>query len=129
MIGQSPWQLDAAAARLGRGVLAAQIELDSPARGLTQLSLAGTPLATPAELLGVSLTPGGPIVGSTAAGAPLEEAYTRGPDLVATYRPSGELPFRYQVYWREQSARYAGAPARSSWSFPSRLICSTAGPS
>ncbi len=66
--------------------------------------MAGTAVDQPAHILAVAA----PTADPTATASPLE-AYLRGPDLIATYGPTNDHPFRYQVYWRAVSARYPDA--------------------
>jgi hypothetical protein len=115
MSRHASWKLDGSLASLQVGALSARLELRRPETGLMQLAVAGSPAADNLSA-GVALADNTRILAvtapahSTVAGS-LVEAYQRGPDLIATYGPSDDHPFRYQAYWRAQPTRYPGALA------------------
>jgi hypothetical protein len=87
----SPWRLTATTADLHCGPLTGRIDLAAPQLGLTALTWNNQ------EESGAiwQLTPVEPI----ARIGGLEDAYIRGEDLVATYRPGPNFPYRLEVYW------------------------------
>jgi hypothetical protein len=87
----SPWRLTANLADLHCGPLTGRIDLAAPQLGLTALSW------DTHEQSGAlwRLTP----VEPNARIGGLEDAYIRGEDLVATYRPGPNFPYRLEVYW------------------------------
>lgn len=92
------WQLEGSRARLQSPRLTCQLDLASPANGLTDLSVGTgskqTFTGVDAELMRLTL-PG--------QAARLADAYVRGNDLVATFAESTDRPCRTQVYWRFES--------------------------
>ena len=90
------WQLvDNHHAQLTGDSLTAQVDAHAPQQGLDQLAVGGQSLG--GHLLAVRFLPEG---GRT--NAVLAESYVRGDDLVATYVPVDERPYRPQLYWRLQ---------------------------
>ena len=90
-----PWFLQGSQAKLACGALLAEIDVERPTRGLHNLRLGVEKVA--GYLMGVNVA---------AENADDEEpwqpadVYTRGNDLVATYREPLGQPFTLQVYWR-----------------------------
>ena len=98
------WQLDGSQGLLQSPQLSCQLDLASPSKGLTALSvklnsnLAGS--SVDAALMQLSLPRNESL---------LSDAYVRGEDLVATYAESADHPCRTEVYWRfEFEADYIG---------------------
>jgi hypothetical protein len=100
----SPWRLDQRRATLDLGPLKARIDLDQPALGLQQLTLAEGAVM-PQQILGVELPP------IEHDGDRFVEAYLRGDDLIATYADVAQPSFRWQVYWRALLGRFPQALA------------------
>ncbi|MDC0936864.1 hypothetical protein OAS39_11310 [Pirellulales bacterium] len=109
------WQIDGSKAALADALLTGQIALENPAQGLTGLAIDG--VSATGRLAGVTLVDASNDARHDArhdasndarhdATPPpalrweVEDAYVRGNDLVATYRPQEGMPFRWQVYWR-----------------------------
>ncbi len=94
-MSSTPWRLTANIADLHCGPLTGRIDLAAPHLGLTALSWNAH------EQNGAlwKLTP----VEPTARIGGLEDAYIRGEDLVATYRPGPNFPYRLEVYWSPRS--------------------------
>ncbi len=90
-LSNSPWRLTANTADLTCGPLTGRVDLAAPQLGLTSLrwnkndQIGAIWQFTPVE-------PAARIGG-------LEDAYIRGADLVATYRPGPNFPYRLEVYW------------------------------
>lgn len=93
-ISTEVWVLRGAQAQLTCGALRAELDVERPTRGLRELRLAGETLA--GWLMAVD------VVDDDATEQPWQPAdvYTRGSDLVATYREPLGQPFSLQVYWR-----------------------------
>lgn len=89
------WFLQGTKAKLACGALLAEIELQRPTRGLRNLRLPGE--TVDGWLMGVDVA-----AEDAAADEPWQptDVYTRGSDLVATYREPLRQPFTLQVYWR-----------------------------
>jgi hypothetical protein len=92
------WQLDGSNARLETSQLSCQLDLATPASGLTHLMI---PSASRQEtqlddtaIMQLTLADQRP---------QLEDAYVRGTDLVATFAESEKHPCRVQAYWRFES--------------------------
>ncbi|WP_145289554.1 hypothetical protein [Pirellulimonas nuda] len=103
MSNGSPWRLDAGRAVLTQGALRGHIDLGSPEAG-ARIQMAD------ADEIGVLWRRTNP--GDARS---LEEAYVRGPDLVAAYAPDARFPFREEFYWRvDDEPRAAGDPAELS---------------
>jgi hypothetical protein len=91
---QSPsaWRLDQHTAHLASPILSAQIDLARPDAGCQHAQFRGQSLGL-AHWLAVK-----PSVAS--APIAIEDSFSRGDDLVATYAESPAWPIRWQVYWR-----------------------------
>ena len=89
-----PWFLQGSQAKLACGALLAEIDLERPTRGLHNLHLSVQKVD--GWLMGVN------VVEDAGPEEPWQptDAYTRGNDLVATYREPLGQPFTLQVYWR-----------------------------
>jgi hypothetical protein len=89
------WFLQGTKAKLGCGGLLAEIDVERPTRGLHNLQLGVEKVE--GYLMGVNV-----VADNAVSEAPLQptDVYTRGNDLVATYREPLGLPFTLQVYWR-----------------------------
>ncbi len=92
------WQLDGTRARLESPQLSCQLDIASPANGVTDLTIVlGTtqPFCwSEAALMQLRLPNEKPVLG---------DAYVRGNDLVATYDESAGYKCRTQLYWRFDS--------------------------
>jgi hypothetical protein len=110
------WSLDANVAELNCRELSGRIDTARPDLGLH------TGAHTQRSLLGVCrLVESGAscsTVDPSDAGSwplPIAEAYIRGGDLVASYRPIEDWPFSPQLYWRANTLkRFSGAKASLS---------------
>jgi hypothetical protein len=94
-LSNDPWFLQGSHAKLACGGLLAEIDVERPTRGLHHLKFGVEKID--GWLMGVNVA-----ADDAASEAPWQPAdvYTRGADLVATYRePLGQL-FTLQVYWR-----------------------------
>ena len=89
------WSLQGSKARVSVGSLTAELDVEQPMVGLTQLQWNGHQLA--GSLMAIDVRDAGHSLEQRWLPA---DVYTRGGDLVAMYRePAGE-PFHLQVYWR-----------------------------
>lgn len=87
------WTLEGDIARLELGSYHATIDLTEPGRGLANWEHEGESLGEMRLLAVCWPHPAGPEF------RPLD-AYVRQSDLVATYAPAADAPWRVQVYWR-----------------------------
>jgi hypothetical protein len=90
-----PWFLQGSQAKLACGALLAELDVERPTRGLHNLRLSIEKIE--GYLMGVN------VAAENADDAePWRPAdvYTRGDDLVATYREPLGQPFTLQIYWR-----------------------------
>jgi hypothetical protein len=89
------WFLEGSKAKLACGPLLAVLDVERPTLGLQKLQLLGENLDGWLMAVDVreDLTP-------TGETWPVADVYTRGHDLVATYREPAGQPFHLQVYWR-----------------------------
>jgi hypothetical protein len=89
-----PWFLQGSQAKLACGALLGEIDLEQPMRGLHNLRLFVE--TVDGWLMGINVVEDG------ANDEPWQptDVYTRGNDLVATYREPLGQPFTLQVYWR-----------------------------
>ena len=94
----SIWSIEHDRARLLSGPIGIGIELQHPERGLLIANDSAPKLCL--SPLGISL----PEL-SWQPAKPLSDAYTRGCDLVATYRETEGHPLRVQIYWRALEQR------------------------
>jgi hypothetical protein len=103
------WQLDKRTARFTQNGFEATLNVGAPHEGMRQLRFAQLRFAAgqvqTGTLLQVSPSDDG---GGFQEG--LEDAYVRGPDLIATYSQTEDRPFRTQIYWRGTSPA-PGLPA------------------
>ncbi len=88
------WFLQGTKAKLACGALSAEIELQWPTRGLRNLLLSGE--TVDGWLMGVDVA----LEEATERLWQPTDVYTRGSDLIATYRKPRGQPFTLQVYWR-----------------------------
>lgn len=98
---QAAWKLTGTQAHLTCEEFSVSVNAAEPARGATDLLVAGQSIAA-------TLFAWAPC---DAAAPPLAECYVRGDDLIAEYRPYEGFPFKTHVYWRYQPAL---APQESS---------------
>ena len=87
----SPWELKGGFARLALGDLSATLELSRPEAGCQDVQFRGEKLDL-SQWLAVSPASQSRVI--------VEDVFTRGGDLVATYAETPEWPIRWQVYWR-----------------------------
>jgi hypothetical protein len=87
----TPWRRTANTADLTCGRLTGRIDLAAPHLGLTALTWNN-------HEEGGSIWQLTPVEPNARIGG-LEDAYIRGEDLVATYRPGLNFPYRLEVYW------------------------------
>jgi hypothetical protein len=89
------WFLQGSQAKLACGPLLAEVDVERPTRGLHNLRLSVE--AIEGWLMGVNAA-----AETAAADEPWQptDVYTRGNDLVATYREPLGQPFNLQIYWR-----------------------------
>ncbi|MBA3481941.1 MAG: hypothetical protein H0T51_09015 [Pirellulales bacterium] len=89
------WFLQGSEAKLACGPLLAEVDVERPTRGLHNLRLSVE--AVEGWLMGVNVA-----ADNAASDEPWRptDVYTRGNDLVATYREPLGQPFTLQVYWR-----------------------------
>jgi len=93
---QSAWTLNGTIAELHRGPLSARIDVTRPDLGLQHIQLNGHDL--PGHLLAVRRH-ADDVASESAWPLPLADAYIRGDDLVATYKPTDDWPYSPQLYW------------------------------
>jgi hypothetical protein len=91
MAGSVSWQLNGTRATLRCGDLSATLDGRLPARGLYDVSLAGTTLAD-GQFLGLDIDATGEAV--------LADFYQRGGDLIARYAQTTQRVFAIVAYWR-----------------------------
>jgi hypothetical protein len=104
----SVWSLVANEAKFNGDSLAGCIDAARPHEGLHHSQLRGEPWS--ASLLGTFRAD------DTSDGSwplSLAEAYVRGHDLVATYRPIGRWPFSPQLYWQANTLEPLGGVSAS----------------
>ena len=89
------WFLQGAKAQVACGPLLAEVDVERPMLGLQKLRLPGETID--GSLMGVDVRE--ELSTSDQTWTPLD-VYTRGADLVATYREPAGQPFHLQVYWR-----------------------------
>lgn len=106
-----PWQLQGHAARLNWRSLTGRIDLARPDEGLRLERCQDRELG-PLQLLGVVL-PGAARAAEPPSAESPADAYVRGADLIATYDPADERPFRTQVYWRSVESFAASSGIRA----------------
>jgi hypothetical protein len=94
------WKLNGTIADLRRGPLSARVDVSRPDMGLQQLQLNGQVM--PSRLLAVQRHDE---TAQTTSPWPLQlaDAYVRGDDLVASYKPSDDWPYSPQLYWSASS--------------------------
>ena len=93
---ESSWTFEASVAKLRAGPLSARFDVTRPDLGLQYIQLnardlAGQLLAVHRHADDVTSKPAWPL--------PLADAYIRGDDLVATYKPIDDWPYSPQLYW------------------------------
>jgi hypothetical protein len=89
------WHLQGTKARVACGPLLAELDVERPMLGLHRLQLPGE--TTAGWLMGVDVREGSSL--REQAWTP-SDVYTRGSDIVATYREPAGQPFNLEVYWR-----------------------------
>jgi len=87
------WRLDGATVVLQTHQLAAEIDLQNPCAGLSQLVY--NDIALDGFVLGI--TPG---ASPPMSERDLDDVFLRGNDLVVTYSETNQRPFSLQAYWR-----------------------------
>lgn len=90
-MSNTPWRLTANTADLTCGPLTGRIDLAAPQIGLTALTWNN-------HQQNGAIWQLKPVEANARIGG-LEEAYIRGEDLIATYRPGQHFPYRLEVYW------------------------------
>jgi surface antigen len=94
------WSLHGTNGMLRDGALTAQVDIGHPPTGLHRLQL--NRVALDGYLLSVS--PGSAMNWPAEVG----DAYVRGHDLVATYKPAGDWPYAPQIYWTAGAGETGG---------------------
>src|SRR5688500_4898227 len=103
--GNSRWEFQSPIANLSTGGLSGRVDVSRPNLGLHAVAIHGRPL----EGQFLSIASSGTKSGVDAQPAwSVADAYVRGSDLVATYRPTDDWPFSPQVYWQASSSLAAG---------------------
>jgi hypothetical protein len=119
---KAPWSLGGLNATLRCEQLSGTISVASPQSGLQSILVGGQSLA--GELLcvyGLDASADRTAAKGRERLWPLDvsDAYIRGHDLIATYRPTDDWPYAPQIYWR------AGEPGTAATGVPSlRLVVS-----
>lgn len=90
------WNLKGSVAELHRGPLSARVDVTRPDLGLQQLQFKGHELR--GHLLAVQRDSQTSQADSPWP-LPLADAYVRGDDLVASYKPTDDWPYSPQLYW------------------------------
>jgi hypothetical protein len=97
--GPHAWKLTGSIAELTCGALSARVNVARPELGVQQVAFDGRSLE--AQLLRIESDGTQP----TPRSWPVADAYVRGNDLVASYRPRDDWPFSPQVYWQAAASR------------------------
>jgi hypothetical protein len=107
------WRFQQPTAELGCGALSGRVDVSQPQLGLHEISIESRALIGRILCVGQSeeAANGGRSNDRT---WPVAEAYVRGADLVATYKPTDNWPFSPQVYWRIDRADASGQLASQS---------------
>ena len=98
------WRLAGSIGEFTAGAFSARVDVSRPELGLQHVALHGRPLD--ARLLCIGRDAAEP----SARHWPVADAYVRGGDLVAAYRPQDDWPFLPQVYWRANASASTGEP-------------------
>jgi hypothetical protein len=108
---QTVWSLRSNVAELGCGYLSGRIDVARPDAGLHGIVLFDA-LPAPAQVFGVHRVSETNAQAVPADGGepgawplPVAEAYVRGNDLVAGYKPVSDWPFSPQLYWQMNTLR------------------------
>ncbi len=88
------WHLQGAKAQVACGPVLAELDVERPMLGLHNLRLLGEAVTGWLMAVDVRDAPSGE------QAWPAADVYTRGGDLVATYREPAGQPFHLEVYWR-----------------------------
>jgi hypothetical protein len=106
----SAWSLNGTLAELQRASLRARIDVTRPDLGLQHIQLNGRDL--PGHLLAIRRHADDGASESSWP-LPLADAYIRGDDLVATYKPTKDWPYSPQLYWSANPLHAADNPLAS----------------
>jgi hypothetical protein len=91
------WSFREPIAELHFGALSARVDVSRPEIGLNAIFIG--PHSVEGSFLCVRRSDQSITSRSPECAWPVADAYVRGPDLVATYRPSDDWPFSPQIYW------------------------------
>jgi hypothetical protein len=102
--GTGRWGIEQSVGAFGGGALSGRVDVAHPDLGLCGLQLHGNLIEGNWLSVGRDVESSSEQSSSTQAGNrwPLElaDAYVRGADLVAGYRPASDWPYSPQIYWR-----------------------------
>jgi len=100
---ENSWRLESPIAELSVGGISGRVDVSRPQLGLHRVAFNGQP--QDARLLSLGSDDAGR--DSDVPGWPVADAYVRGHDLVAMYRPRDDWPFSPQVYWQANAPQSA----------------------
>jgi hypothetical protein len=93
------WRFQKPTAELRRGALSGRVDVSQPQLGLHEISIRSRALQ--GRILCVRQSDEATNGNRSQDGAwPVADAYVRGADLIATYKPTDDWPFSPQIYWR-----------------------------
>jgi hypothetical protein len=109
----NPWRFNDHAAELCRGALTGRVDVSHPELGLHAISLG--PHSLQGHVLGVRrFEPTIELRSHATTAWSVADAYVRGDDLVATYKPTEGWPFSPQFYWQAERPDASGPLAALS---------------